>query len=119
MPGEKQGYRSAHSMNRAFLTGSHVYGTPRESSDVDLVVLIDRAELDRLRELLGDDPEHNPYGASCGASIRIGKLNLIAVTSTAEYDRWLCGTKILRMRAPVSRDVAVATFAALRGEAGV
>lgn len=35
----------------SFLTGSRVYGTPREDSDIDLVVLVHQEELDLLHKL--------------------------------------------------------------------
>jgi hypothetical protein len=59
------------------LTGSHAYGIPTESSDVDLVVLVDMSTKTKLIELseTGKEP------------IRFGKLNLIVTTCP---DRFLC-----------------------------
>lgn len=81
----------------SFLTGSRVYGTPREDSDIDLVVLVRHSEiaiLEKLSENTTDkvvctsDKEH---GLSSG-SFRFGQINLIAVTKPEHYDIWKRGT---------------------------
>lgn len=88
----------------AFVTGSRVYGTPREDSDVDLCVVISSEDLAVLTELADGD------GAS-SASIRFGKLNLIALTP-ANYEAWLESTETLKLRKPVTRDEAVTVIKA-------
>ena len=48
------------------------------------------------------------------ASIRFGKLNLIAVTAEHQWEIWRNGTIDLVDRKPVTRDEAVAHFDTLR-----
>lgn len=103
----------AASGERAFLTGSHVYGRPRDDSDVDLVVLVSHADLKTLAKLLGgevestqeeDEPTRYPAGS---LSIKDGRLNLIATSDPDRYEAWREGTKQLKARAPVDRAEAV------------
>jgi predicted nucleotidyltransferase len=91
----------------AFLTGSRAYGTPREDSDVDVVILVS-PEAENV--LLG-------LGAS-GNGIRFGQLNLIICTEASRFDRWAEVTSQLVSRRPVSREDAIAEFnaAGLMGE---
>lgn len=63
----------------AFITGSHCYGTPLPSSDVDLAVLCSPETEKKLKELSDD---------KC-FPIRFGKLNLVTLKSQDEYDAWL------------------------------
>lgn len=82
----------------AFLTGSRKYGTPRDDSNVDLVILTDGVSLHKLSELADDAEEHKSpgYGAlPRGKSLRFGKLNLIAVTDPVLYATWVVGTEQL------------------------
>jgi len=75
----------------AFRTGSTVYGVPTENSDIDLVVLMEQADIDAL----------GPF------PIRFGKLNLIALDSPVEFAQWLLARKLCLEEAPVTRDRAV------------
>lgn len=71
-----------------FLTGSRRYGTPRDNSDLDLVVFLPEVQAEELRiarEQVG--------GFFDGAyvdiqSYRFGALNLIVCTEEREYDYW-------------------------------
>lgn len=92
----------------AFLTGSHVYGTPHQDSDVDLVVLIDSDQLDQL---LSKNYEPANYGATA-ASMRFGELNLICLADANEFEAWRQATNQLKARKPVTRDEAVALIKA-------
>lgn len=106
---------------KAFVTGSRAYGLPGIDSDIDLVVLISTANLDRLLALGGTRPAvpgDEDYIAAGGTPLRFGSLNLICCTDKAQYDVWSEGTKRLKMQAPVSRDFAIRFMAKLREEAG-
>lgn len=86
----------------SFLTGSQVYGTPTEKSDVDMVVLV--SEKDRNILLANSDK-----GTS---KIVFGKLNLIILSkdNPAEVEQfllWKKGTEDLIARRPVTRDFAI------------
>lgn len=112
----------------AILTGSHVYGTPHASSDLDLVVLLDEEQIGKLRELYKD--EDSPYveittgqmqlpGGGKKAdlldlAIRFGPLNLICTSNPVAYQIWAEGTATLKDIKPVPRNVAVAWFQELR-----
>ena len=88
---------------RAFLTGSRVYGTPREDSDLDLVVFVDEDTKKALRAM-----------SDSNTKLMYGGLNLIAVTTKAEYDAWYKGTDILKNRPdPVKKAEACEVFDAL------
>lgn len=95
----------------AFLTGSQAYGTPREDSDTDIVVLVDQTTFDALCDLDPDDEPPKSGGNDVSASLRVGKLNLIMHTSPNAFNAWREGTDELmaRFRAsgPVSREEAV------------
>lgn len=99
----------------AFITGSHAYGTPREDSDIDLVVLVDQPTLDALGQIAEDAPEASRSGTgSASASIRSGKLNLIPHTEPAIFTAWLTATQELEARPyAVPRDEAVRLIKAL------
>ena len=104
--------------NEAFLTGSRVYGTPGPKSDVDLVILADKATINALRKLedkilLNADgkiqaetntPSKVGYQS---ASIRFGNLNLIVVMDQDEFDCWRLATKALETEKPVTKQRAV------------
>ena len=103
----------------AFLTGSRAYGTPREDSDIDLVVLVDEMELIHLMHLAELVESCECPASDAGpdaASIRFGKLNLIAVTTEHHWEIWRNGTIDLIARKPVTRDEAVEHFHKLRKE---
>lgn len=106
---------------QGFFTGSRVYGTPREDSDLDLCVLVTADEFDTLLEAveevtdkLGDpmskDEALAPSGKCPDQSLRFGKLNMICMIEPQElwqYKAWQTGTANLFARKPVTRDDAV------------
>lgn len=111
----------------AFITGSRAYGRPSRKSDVDLVVLVCPAELEILKELAdsrdedrkgeGGDSDAGPRAGGDSASLRFGRLNLLAVTDPVAYAVWQKGTRLLKReseRKPVDRDLAVKFFDMLR-----
>jgi len=99
----------------AFLTGSRAYGTPREDSDYDIVVLVtDPDTLMALTDLR--DPGDPVMPDSYRRSIKEGRLNLITCQTRREFDLWVRGTNELRAMAPVTREFACAHFARLRAE---
>lgn len=85
----------------AVVTGSRAYGDPRPDSDVDLVVLCSEVDIALLRELADGQeagPRH-PSGGPDDASLRFGRLNLIAVASPKRFEQWRLDTALLRLRA--------------------
>lgn len=67
----------------AFITGSRAFGTPRDDSDLDLVILTDAETKNAVVEFseLGKQP------------VRFGKLNLIVVTSIEEFEAYATARK--------------------------
>lgn len=90
---------------RALLTGSNAYGTPSAISDVDLVVLSDRATIRSLEPHISGG--HHGSAESHNASFVFGRLNLILVTETRDARWWAKGTALLKAERPVSRARAV------------
>lgn len=89
------------------LTGSRVYGIPRDDSDIDLVLLVDPDTSDVLWE------EAQGGKVSVPKSVRFGILNLILETSPAKFAAWKEGTEYLSSIGAVTRDVAVEHFKSL------
>ena len=101
-----------------FCTGSRVYGTPREDSDIDVVALIDERNFDKKFSLLwqqSDDLQEELKGNPAGSyiyepddhSLRFGKLNLLCFYHKMKFDAWHAGTQHLICLRPVTRDFAV------------
>lgn len=106
---------------RSFVTGSRMYGTPREDSDIDLVILVARHEMNMLKNHCDENLSldlGDKYGPQ-SASLKFGKLNLIVTTDEAVFAAWSVGTRILCNRmgtiGPANRDIAVSTFKFLFG----
>lgn len=111
-------------------TGSRRYGTPKPSSDLDLVILIssmsrfpieqscdfnDRTEYHLCyptRQRRRRRGEMQPPGID--AALRFGPINLLCVHMTHQMKAWVDGTNILLKEAPVTRDRAVEVFQAQR-----
>ena len=109
---------------RAFLTGSRVYGTPREDSDVDMVVFLSREEVVTLRGL-GEqlEPALGGYDVTTESfPLRFGRLNLLVCLTEAAYNTWRAGTDALVAQFAAgdtpTRDEAIAVFRKLRGHSG-
>lgn len=107
----------------ALLTGSRVYGVPREDSDVDLVLLVSETELNILKtaadtvnvQSTGGSAEESP---AIVATLRIGRLNILACATQWQFDLWVKGTKHLLEENTItgqfrSRERAVEVFQAL------
>jgi hypothetical protein len=102
---------------RSFLTGSRVYGTPREDSDIDLVVLLDADEMVGLAKIARNEETHGSPGGphyEDGMSIRFGSLNLLCVTDEKHFQTWREGTEQLKAMRPVTREKAIEHLAELR-----
>ncbi len=101
----------------AIVTGSRVYGYPTEESDLDVVVLLSAADVDRVVTALGlvvpKDQDDNAYPT---LQFKQGKLNLIMETDPDRFEIWSRGTQTLKAMAPVKRDQAVALFKQLRAQ---
>jgi len=117
-------------MQRApFITGSMAYGKPTDTSDIDLVVLVDEDALVILKLGCsshipihgGGSGQDDPLIGQRGASLVFGKskpgtgvraINLIAVTQPEQYDVWRYCTDFMKEEAaktgPVSREKAKA-----------
>jgi len=107
----------------SFIVGSRAYGTPRDDSDVDLVVYLTMEDLEILRSVIGtpeesaartENDESDGKGEISSGSFRIGNLNLIAVTKLSDVEIWRKGTQFLKASSPVTRDEAIAHFRMLR-----
>ena len=105
---------------RPFLTGSRIYGTPKDTSDVDLVVMVDIDTIGMLLEFFDanakvyDDDEDREHCKPKTASLKCGALNLICVSDDIDYDIWKSGTEYLKRQSvdvgPVTRDEAIRVF---------
>lgn len=93
-------------MSRAFVSGSQVYGTPNNSSDVDLVILTDFASMEKLAPLASRVDTGSAEG-SVDASLTFGRLNLICVGEPLDWAWWREGTDELRRSRPVFRQHAI------------
>jgi predicted nucleotidyltransferase len=107
---------------KAFVTGSRAYGTPREDSDIDLVVMVSLRDMERLRDqhderpARDDDDEGEYPDVPDQAQLRFGRLNLLCVTQEDDYEAWRSGTEELIARSPVTRAEAVEVFDRKRAE---
>lgn len=99
----------------SFLTGSRVYGTPTDESDIDLVVRMNDGDIEDLKMLCGEDL-HEYGGEHC--SLHFGTLNLIICADDMRFESWRKGTEELIRRAPVTREEAVEHFQSLFEEEG-
>jgi hypothetical protein len=108
---------------RSFLTGSHIYGKPTKKSDIDLVVLVSLEDLKLLKKHADlviakhDEGKGSSVPQPKSASLRFGKLNLLALTDEAAFACWKLGTEKLEMKmhegkvkTPIKRDEAVKLF---------
>ncbi len=89
-------------MSNAFITGSRAYGTPREDSDVDLVVLVESED----GAMLWEQGVSQEGEKTC----RFGKLNLLVFESRERFNKWRDVTEELQRKRPVTRDEAVKAF---------
>ena len=106
-------------VNPAFITGNHAYGIPKDTSDVDLVILVEPQTLKLLVDLFGNEDVQDKladYEGMPTAQLRHGRLNLIVSTTVRHYRQWQKGTKLLKERAPVTREHAVEVFKSIREE---
>jgi hypothetical protein len=116
----------------SFVTGSRKYGEPRPDSDIDLVVMVGSADLQRIREAFAaaypDQAAAIWQNASDGGpkrgSFRFGNLNLICVTDSKSFNVWRNGTsglfaRMQRTGVAVMREYAVQRFREWRKKYGV
>ena len=96
-------------MNKAFITGSHAYGTPRIDSDIDIVMLMSEMDMQKLLTLVGKSEFVDQYGDG-QLSLRFGLLNLIICYDQQRYDNWKVGTELLKQSAPCTRESAIEVF---------
>lgn len=102
---------------KCFLTGSRRYGTPRDDSDVDMVIFCDDAgggnnEDSLLFVALRDHADEIKEYHEDSACLRYGRLNLIITRREDQYRAWRDGTMECIVHAPVTRKEAVATMRA-------
>jgi len=88
-----------------FLTGSQVYGIPNESSDIDIVMLVDEETKQKLTEF--SDFKCNP--------VKFRKLNLILVTTYYDYDNWKKAKDECLRLAPRTKQEAILIHNRIRG----
>ena len=100
----------------SFVTGSRVYGVPREDSDWDIVIRCDKKD---ATEIFGIPQVHiGPTGIDYpldnkGTSHYLGNINYILCFTDQRFDNWKKGTETLKNLRPVTRDVAVNLFKSL------
>lgn len=92
---------------KAFITGSHAYGTPTEYSDVDLGIAVSKEDYALLWKL----KDKNRKG------LRFGPLNIVAFNIDDEeallrFIRWRNTNDKLIARKPVTKEEACAAFLA-------
>ena len=98
---------------RTFLTGSHQYGEPGSSSDIDLVVYASAGVIAKLARLAGEQLQTGLSGDGVvSASLQFGKLNLILMDGPGLFEVWQKGTdelvlKVLDEGRPIQREEAV------------
>lgn len=97
---------------KAFITGSHAYGSPTKDSDVDVVLYCDKKTLTKLVELFGDGPTN--YKGTV-KTIKSGKLNLMLCHNISEFEGWEKGTEVLKCVAPVNKEKATKVLDHFRG----
>lgn len=110
-------------MTNAFITGSRAFGTPRQDSDVDLVVLVSKEDAQTLFAQFYDTEDKASMltklqmamnMAPNSFPLHIGKLNLIVCSDEKVYNGWLAGTASLKAQAmsgtPATRDDAIKVF---------
>ena len=100
----------------AFITGSRAYGNVKPFSDIDLVVRVDEATAQKLRNL-SDTPQKN----ECGYVVaRFGRLNLILCETDVQFSIWKLGTEgLVYQKKPSDKVVAKETFDVLRRIVGL
>ena len=103
----------------AVIGGSRAYGTPREDSDVDMVILVSQEDLALLMEnfdntKVGATEPTPAYANEAGTSLRVGNLNLIVTTNPEVYALWEDGINYLKSQKPVTREFAVGYLSGMR-----
>lgn len=96
----------------AFLTGSHAYGTPREDSDIDIVLTLSDGDIGKLKSLCDKVDSHeelpddgNGYDKSLDVSLRFGRLNLLVVPP-AKFVKWKRANDVLCQRHWVGESIS-------------
>lgn len=80
----------------SFITGSRRYGTPRDDSDLDLVIYCPNYQTERaIRAATGK--KLTPKAMK--QPVRFGNLNLIIVRTPQEWTAWYSGTEMMAMDA--------------------
>lgn len=115
---KKLSFEAPSQERSGFVTGSRAYGTPREDSDIDLVVLITEQQLGKLVASCAIGETKNTTYNGDKTILRFGRLNLFCMTSFVRYDLWKKGTDELIARRPVTRQEAKDLFIKLEKAAG-
>lgn len=110
----------------ALFTGSRVYGKPKKSSDLDLVLLVSDEEFDLLVKVASRITGYSEFGSpqydvgdGRSGSFRFGPLNVIAMTSEVAFACFEKSTKELSEKAPVDREEACEHMKANRQKFGL
>ena len=109
---------------KCFLTGSRIYGTPTEDSDLDMVVLADDDMFDRLRAMYAHENDVDRQYEKDSLSIRVGSLNMIVVKTELSFLAWKHAKDALVQEVeltgrPVTRDRAVEAHKSYRRVCGL
>ena len=100
----------------AFVSGSRIYGTPTDFSDIDLVIFTSLTHANMLKEQADPvSPDEESDTVRGSYSLRFSELNLIVCWEEWAYNVWMQGTSQLWQMRPVTRNRAIETFGVLRG----
>lgn len=103
-----------------FSTGSRVYGTPREDSDLDIVILTDSEGLEALCAEFEPHPEATDYSDAItsltGPSEMGYEINYIVTTDPVMFQMYKLARKLCLAVAPVTREIAVGIHEVLRDD---
>ena len=98
----------------SFITGSRVYGTPTEDSDIDLVILVSPEDSELLWDNRDEDLKPDVPTEYNRGTLRYGNLNIIAIEDSEQgrkqFEIWRSVTEDLKKRAPVTKEEAIAAF---------
>lgn len=94
---------------KAFLTGSRVYGTPTEDSDIDLVIYCESSTKEKLIEL--SDSGKMPC--------MFGKLNIIFATNESQYSAWKEACQECKELSPLPKETAFKIHDRIRDGYGI
>lgn len=89
----------------AYITGSRAYGTPRDNSDIDLVIACRTDDISTLWEFTEANDGRCAYGL-----LNLVVFNLDKPDEVKRYESWKAAHDRLVARSPVTKDDAIKEF---------